>query len=156
MNPYQQRILERVKLFKIPLSIEIPPILDSPKHVPVSLEEVDELKATVARLQKEKEELHQKLCKVTTERNDLKFDINQRGKELDESQRATSNKKGKRKRVKYCLDTMGDELSERNKELWWTVKANNEWKAWRDKASKQRKMMREDFKEKNEHISKYL
>lgn len=79
-NPYQQRILERVKLIKIPLSIEIPPILDSPKHVHVSLEEVDELKATVAILQKEKEELHQKLCKVTTERNDLKFDINQIGK----------------------------------------------------------------------------
>lgn len=50
--PYQQWILERVKIFKLLLSIEIPTRHASPGLALISLEEVDEIRAKVARLEK--------------------------------------------------------------------------------------------------------
>lgn len=55
--PYQQWVIERFKNVKLPFSIEVPWRSASPELVLVSLEEVEELRATMARLEKEKEEL---------------------------------------------------------------------------------------------------
>lgn len=74
--PYQQWILERVKVVKLPFSIEVPPRPPALELVLVSLEEVEELRDTMARLEKEKEDMHQELYKLTNERKDLRFDLN--------------------------------------------------------------------------------
>ncbi|KAI5389942.1 hypothetical protein KIW84_075313 [Lathyrus oleraceus] len=65
--PYQQWVSERVKIMKIPFLIDIPLKSTSPKPVHVSLEEVEELRAMVARLGKKKEDLQPKLFKETGE-----------------------------------------------------------------------------------------
>lgn len=49
------------------------------------------------RLEKEKEELHVTLNRVSIEINDLKWNLDQKGKQLDESVDMVRVEKGKRK-----------------------------------------------------------
>lgn len=65
--PYRQWVLERVKIVKLPFSIEIPPRPATLEPILVSLEEVEELRAKVARLGKENEDLQLSLQHVTNE-----------------------------------------------------------------------------------------
>lgn len=72
---------------KLPFSIEIPPRPISPEPVPVSLKEVEELRATLARLEKQKEELQSNLNEATRENMVLKRKSDQRKEMLAKSQK---------------------------------------------------------------------
>lgn len=92
---------------------------------------------------KENEELNQRLCKVTLKRNDFIFNLSQIEREIIEIQGNASKVIGKRKRIKYFLDTIILELDERNEELQNVVKENKEFGAWWDTNLEERMLMRE-------------
>ncbi|KAI5402540.1 hypothetical protein KIW84_050234 [Lathyrus oleraceus] len=70
--PYQHWVSERIKVVKLPFSIEIPLKSTSPEPVPVSLEEVEELRTMVAKLGKENDDMQSELYKETGKKYDSK------------------------------------------------------------------------------------
>ncbi|XP_050895736.1 uncharacterized protein LOC127102408 [Lathyrus oleraceus] len=60
-EPYFQWVKEREEVIKMPFIIRIPVPLPEPKPTHVPIEEVEELKVTMARLEKENEELRLKI-----------------------------------------------------------------------------------------------
>lgn len=127
--PYQQWILERIKIVKLPFSIEIPTRHASSGLAPISLEEVDEIRAKVARLEKENEELHQKLLNNDIEKKELKASIGKRSKALIWSYINTSKEREKRKKISNGLESLGIELNQRKEKLQRGNKANKYCKA---------------------------
>lgn len=128
----------------------------APEPVPISLKEVEALRATIMRLTKENEELHQKLCNTTSEKSKLEINIGKRDNEIDESEGTAFHEAWKIQRVKYGLDTLESELNIRNEELRRATKANKDWKSWWDKAFEQRKMIKEASKARIEHLYRQL
>lgn len=77
-EPYRQWVIERVQEVNFPFTIELPTLPTSPEPIPISIEEVDKLKPTILRLEKEKEGLQANLNWVSHERNKLRFNLDQR------------------------------------------------------------------------------
>lgn len=78
--PYQQWVLERVKIVKLPFSIKVPPRPASPDPVPISLKEVEDLKSIIAKLEREKEKLQSEFNKATGETMVLKRKVTKKRK----------------------------------------------------------------------------
>ncbi|KAI5387388.1 hypothetical protein KIW84_073497 [Lathyrus oleraceus] len=125
--PYQQWVSERIKIAKIPFSIEIPLKSTSPKPVPVYLEEVEKLRAMVAKLRKEKEDLQFELYKETRENMILNRKRNQRKELLEESHKknrwkrlwdlATKKKKDVREELESQIQELKEQLRSSEAEL---------------------------------------
>lgn len=91
--------------------------LEFPKPTHISIEEVDELKATTLRLEKENEGLRWNLDLVTHERNRIKWDLNQEGKRIKVSMEMFKVKRGETKQmiagllsVIFNLDSLNQQL----------------------------------------------
>ncbi|KAI5384239.1 hypothetical protein KIW84_071301 [Lathyrus oleraceus] len=100
---------KRENLFEIPLKST------SPEPVPVSLEEVEELRAMVAKLGKEKDDLQSELYKETRKNMILKRKSNQRKSNqmkelLEESRKKNRIEQDLKERVLECLDQVDSGL----------------------------------------------
>lgn len=71
-EPYTQWVKERVKKVKLPFDIKLPTQPRSSNPIPITMEEGGELKETILRLEKEKEELQGQLNKSSGENSELK------------------------------------------------------------------------------------
>lgn len=116
-EPYYIWVKERVQKIKLPFSYEvlISPHIPKPTHVPI--QEAEEFKALVAKLEKENEELHLKLHQVTFERNKLRFDLIHKENQHGESRETATEERRKQKRVGDCLIGACLELGQRDQEL---------------------------------------
>lgn len=81
-EPYFRWVKEMVEVIKMSFIIRIPVPLPEPKPTHIPIEEVRELKATMARLEKENEELKLKLQQVTNEKNTIKWELERNDVEL--------------------------------------------------------------------------
>jgi hypothetical protein len=125
-EPYPQWIKERVKNIKLPF-ILIPSSQPSqPDPVSTSVEEVDELKATIERLEREKEDLQQQLHQTSYERNKFKFHFEEKIKQLKRSEEMVEEERAKKERVDECLEGVTNKIQERNDRL------NQAWKEIKD------------------------
>lgn len=116
-EPYHKWVKEWAQKIKLPFNCEvpIPPQAHEPTHVPI--QEAEELKATITKLEKENEEIHPRLKEVTSEINKLRFNLGQKEKQLGESEEATIEERDKRKRFKHCLEGTSLDLDHRNQEI---------------------------------------
>ncbi|XP_050916624.1 uncharacterized protein LOC127131752 [Lathyrus oleraceus] len=114
---YFHWVREMVEVIKMPFIIWIlVPFPESkPTHIPI--EEVDELKATMARLEKENEELKLKLQQVTNEKNTMKWELERKDVQLQENVEKFNKEVHKRKKIKVgleqaklCLDTLKGQM----------------------------------------------
>lgn len=64
--------------FNIKMLVPLP----EPKPTHILIDKEKEIRATIAKLTKENEELHQKNCKATTNKYELKYHLGKRNKEL--------------------------------------------------------------------------
>ena len=126
--PYQQWISERIKVVKLPFSIEIPLRSTSPEPIPVSLEEVEELRAMVAKLGKEKDDLQSELYKETGKNMILKRKSNQRKELLEESRKKNRIEQDLKERVLECLDQANSGLGSLHDQLSKAKRDGQEWK----------------------------
>lgn len=83
-EPYFQWVREKVELIKMSLNIKMLAPLPDPNPTNIPVEEAEELRATIIRLTKENEELHQKLCKAAIDRDEFKYHVGKRNNELSE------------------------------------------------------------------------
>jgi archaellum component FlaC len=122
-EPYPQWVKERAKSIKLPFIIIPSTQPSSPKPVPVSIEEVNELRATISRLEKEEQGVENDLHQVSYERNKLKFDLGKAKEKLERTEEMAREEKGKRERVSVCLAGATEE-SQKHKQ--WLDQANKE------------------------------
>lgn len=80
-EPYYQWGIERSWDIKFPFILDPPTQPPPPEPILVSLEEVGELRASILILEQEKEELQNNLHKFSYERNELRFNLKEKGKD---------------------------------------------------------------------------
>ncbi|KAI5400828.1 hypothetical protein KIW84_065621 [Lathyrus oleraceus] len=115
---YTHWVKERVHLTKLPFMIDptyVPDILD---HILVSIEEVDRLKAIIARLEQDKESLEHILYDATCEKNKISYDLKQKDKQLLENMEELEAERSKRQKkrglfsVKVNFENINSKLKE--------------------------------------------
>ncbi|GAU40821.1 hypothetical protein TSUD_398050, partial [Trifolium subterraneum] len=144
-EPYSHWIKERVKKIGLPFILTPSSQPSPPEPMPTSIEEVNELKATIERLEKEKGDLQQQLYHTTHECNKFKFHFEEKRKQLAESIKRTEEEKAKKERVDDCLAGVTNEVKERNRRLDKAWKENKDWKDLWEHTLRSRKEMRERF-----------
>ncbi|KAI5396864.1 hypothetical protein KIW84_062915 [Lathyrus oleraceus] len=142
-EPYFQWVKERVQIIKMPFVIRMPIPLPEPKLTHVPIEEMEELKATMAKLEKENEELQTKLQQTINEKNNMKWELERKEAQLQAHVEKFNKEEHKRKKIKmgleqadHCLDTLKGQLRQTQKECqdnehWWHL-ATKENKTIRD------------------------
>ncbi|WJX77329.1 hypothetical protein P8452_60649 [Trifolium repens] len=113
---YRQWVKERVQKVKLPFIVEAPIPPKSPEPIPISIEEADELKATIAQLNKEKEELQASLLKATQENSELKWEKVQKDKIIEGSNKRLRIEEDEGRKVRDCLGGANSQLKHKNKE----------------------------------------
>ncbi|CAK8561578.1 unnamed protein product [Lathyrus sativus] len=141
--PFRQWVLERVKIVKLPFSIEAPPKLTTPQPVPVSVEEVEEMRVKIAQLGKENKDLQVKLQNVTNEKNHMRYEIERKDKRIEEMGSKINEEKGKRKRTKVCINQADSCLESLKEQLDHAHRKWRENEQWYLLATKQNKEIRE-------------
>ncbi|KAI5445919.1 hypothetical protein KIW84_013954 [Lathyrus oleraceus] len=142
-EPYFQWVKERVQIIKIPFVIRTPIPLPEPKLTHVPIEEMEELKTAMAKLEKENEELQTKLQQTINEKNNMKWELERKDAQLQAHVEKFNKEEHKIKRIKmgleqadHCLDTLKGQLRQAQKECqdnerWWHL-ATKENKTIRD------------------------
>ncbi|KAI5399784.1 hypothetical protein KIW84_064929 [Lathyrus oleraceus] len=142
-EPYFQWVKERVQIIKVPFVIRTPIPLPEPKLTHVPIEEMEELKTTMAKLEKENEELQTKLQQTINEKNNMKWELERKEAQLQAHVEKFNKEEHKRKKIKvgleqadHCLDTLKGQLRQAQKECqdnerWWHL-ATKENKTIRD------------------------
>lgn len=108
-----------MEVIKIPFIIRIAMPLPEHKLTHIPIEEAEELRATIARLGKENEELQLNLQQVTDEKNKMKWELERKNAQLQVNKEKFNKEEHKRKKVKVCiekvdlcLDTIKDQLKQ--------------------------------------------
>ncbi|XP_050915319.1 uncharacterized protein LOC127130335 [Lathyrus oleraceus] len=130
-EPYYQWFVKRSQEVKLSFILDPPTQPPPPEPIPVSIEEVEALKATIARLGQENEELHINLQQVSNERNEMKWELERKKAQLEATEEKVYKEEHKRKKVKVgieqadlCLETIKEQLKQVEKECqknkrWW-------------------------------------
>ncbi|KAI5388637.1 hypothetical protein KIW84_074350 [Lathyrus oleraceus] len=112
-EPYFQWVKERVQIIKMSFVIRTPIPLPEPKLTHVPIEEMEELKTTMAKLEKENEELQTKLQQTINEKNNMKWELDRKEAQLQAYVEKFNKEEHKRKKIKvgleqadHCLDTL--------------------------------------------------
>ncbi|XP_050890084.1 uncharacterized protein LOC127095441 [Lathyrus oleraceus] len=130
-EPYFQWVKERVQIIKMSFVIRTPIPLPEPKLTHVPIEEMEELKTAMAKLEKENEELQIKLQQTINEKNNMKWDLERKEAQLQAHVEKFNKEEHKRNKIKvgleqadHCLDTLKGQLRQAQKECqdnerWW-------------------------------------
>lgn len=102
-------------MIKLPFEIDPTCLPDEPDISPISIEEVDRLKPAIAKLEKDKENLEYNLYDMTYEKNLVSYDLEQKDKQLLESQKEIKTERSKRQKILGGLLGAGFNLETLNK-----------------------------------------
>lgn len=142
-EPYYQWVTRRSQEIKLPFILDPPTQPSPPEPIPVSMEEVEALRATIARLGRENEELQTSFQQVSNERNEIKWELERKKAQLEATEEKVDKEEHKRKKVKvgmeqadHCLETIKEQLRQVEKECqknkrWW-LRATEEKKEVRE------------------------
>ncbi|KAI5428515.1 hypothetical protein KIW84_033483 [Lathyrus oleraceus] len=142
-EPYHQWVTRRSQEIKLPFILNPPTQPPPPEPIPVSMEEVEALRATIARLGRENEELQTSFQQVSNERNEIKWELERKKAQLEATEEKVDKEERKRKKVKvgmeqadHCLETIKEQLRQVEKECqknkrWW-LRATEEKKEVRE------------------------
>ena len=87
-------------MIKIPFVIQTPIPLPEPKLTHVPIEEMEELKTTMAKLEKENEELQIKLQQTINEKNNMKWELERKEAQLQAHVEKFNKEEHKIKKIK--------------------------------------------------------
>jgi hypothetical protein len=150
---YRQWVKERVQEVKLPFIVKTPIPPKSPEPIPISIEEADELKATIAQLNKEKEELQASLLKATQENCELKWERVQKDKIIEDSNKRLRIEGDEGLKVRNCLGGANSQLKHKNKErdelLSITYKLKDQW----EKSQVDVKELKEELENARQHLN---
>jgi len=101
---------------KLPFIVKTPIPPRFPEPIPISIEEADDLKATIAQLNKAKEEMQATLLKATQENCKLKMEGLRKDKIIESSNKRLRLEEDEKRRVQDCLGGANSQLKHKNKE----------------------------------------
>ncbi|KAI5441083.1 hypothetical protein KIW84_010516 [Lathyrus oleraceus] len=142
-EPYHQWVTRRSQEIKLPFILDPPTQPPPPEPILVSMEKVEALRATIARLGRENEELQTSFQQVSNERNEIKWELERKKAQLEATEEKVNKEEHKRKKVKvgmeqadHCLETIKEQLRQVEKECqknrrWW-LRATEEKKEVRE------------------------
>ncbi|KAI5435750.1 hypothetical protein KIW84_022251 [Lathyrus oleraceus] len=110
-------IREKVHLVKLPFRIDPTYVPDMPNPITVSTNEVNRLKATIARLEQDKEILEHSLYDATYEKNQISYDLEQKDKQLLENMEELWTERSKRQKTLGGLFSVGVNFENLNGKL---------------------------------------
>ncbi|XP_050888723.1 uncharacterized protein LOC127093868 [Lathyrus oleraceus] len=142
-EPYYQWVMKRSQEVKLPFILDPPTQPPPPEPIPISIEEVEALRATIARLGREKEELQISLQQVSNERNKMKWELERKMAQLEETEEKVDKEEHKRKKMKVGMeqaDLYLETIKEQLKQVEKKCQKNNRW--WL-RATKEKKEVRE-------------
>jgi regulator of replication initiation timing len=96
--------------------LEPPTQQGSSEPIPISVEEVEELKETILKLEKEKEDLQTKLEKTTQENKELRWENTRKEQIIEESNKRLKVEEFKKTMVKDGLKSASEDLEARNRQ----------------------------------------
>jgi chromosome segregation ATPase len=144
---YPHWVIERAKLIKLPFVLAPSTQPSLPEPASMSMEEVNDLRATIIRLEKEKEEVKNNLHQVSYERNKLNFDLTKAKKRIEKIEETAKEEKEKKERVSAGL---AGATKETQKHKRWLEEAKKEVRTLRglwEKTLKGKNEMKEQFEE---------
>ncbi|XP_050916487.1 uncharacterized protein LOC127131616 [Lathyrus oleraceus] len=130
-EPYYQWVTKRSQEINLPFILDPPTQPPPPEPTHVSIEEAKVLKATIARIRRENEELQISFQQVSNERNEMKWELERKKAQLEATEEKVDKEEHKRKKVKVgmeqadlYLETIKAQLKQVKKECpknkrWW-------------------------------------
>ncbi|WJX34038.1 hypothetical protein P8452_22188 [Trifolium repens] len=150
---YRQWVKERVQKVKLLFIVKAPIPPKSAEPVPIAIEEADELKATIAQLNKEKEELQVSLFKDTQENCELKWEKVQKDKIIEGSNKRLRIEEDEGRKVLDCLGGANSQLKHKNIErdelLSIAYKLKDQW----EKSQVDVKELKEELENVRQHLN---
>ncbi|GAU51825.1 hypothetical protein TSUD_416110 [Trifolium subterraneum] len=135
----------------------IPP--GSPEPIPISIEEIDQFKAAIQQLNKEKEELQASLLKATQENCELKREGIQKDKVIGDIGERLRLEEGEILKLRGCLGGANSQLKKKNQErdeiLHKAYKLKEYWEKSQGEGSKLREELEEAKQEFHSMANKY-
>ncbi|XP_058724228.1 uncharacterized protein LOC131595776 [Vicia villosa] len=131
--PYTTWVQERVGKILLPFVVDPAYKPDSPDPVPLSIEEIEGIKAALEASQKEKEKLELDLHQLTNERSQLRFDLKDKNQELQAMKEENDRQRSKRKRATEGYLSANFNLEAHNERL---EQADREIARWRRRYEK--------------------
>lgn len=125
---YTSWVKEMVHLIKLPFVIDPTYLLDIPDPIPMSTEEVDRLRETIVRLEKDKESLEHSLYDMTYKNNQVSYDLEQRDKQLLKNREELQAERSKRQKTLGGLFSTEVDFKNINKKLKETQAKGQRWK----------------------------
>ncbi|XP_058771324.1 uncharacterized protein LOC131644755 [Vicia villosa] len=121
---YTAWVQERVKKVLLPFVVDPAYKPDSPDPVPLSIEEIEGVRAALEASRKEKEKLELDLHQLTNERSQLRFDLKEKNQELQAMKEENDRQRSKRKRAtegylsaNFNLEAHDERLEQANAEI---------------------------------------
>ncbi|KAI5419895.1 hypothetical protein KIW84_043882 [Lathyrus oleraceus] len=128
----------------------------SPEPDLVSVEEVEELQAMLAKLGKEKEDLQSEFYKEIGENMILKRKSNQRKELFEEIRKKNRIEQYLKEKVLECLDQADNGLGSLHDQLAKAKRDGQKWKHWWDLATKQKNEVREELEAQIQELKEQL
>lgn len=143
-EPYRQWVMERVKEVKLPFNVEIIVPPPEPEPTQASKEEVGALRAMIAQLIKENEELRSKLHTMDKKNARLGRKREDDAELLVESRKRAQIKEDLKEKYQDCLIGADLGLTSLHKQLRQTEKECGEAHHWFELALKEKKALRDE------------
>lgn len=114
---YADWVKSRAKMIKLSYPWEPSMCIKTIKPYAVVVYEVDLLKETITKLEKENTDLHSSLIKVTSKKNTLKASLSQKRERFNKEDTDIQIEKNKRRKVGYSLKGSFETIANKKKEL---------------------------------------
>ena len=120
------------------------PLQETPECVPITNEEVEELRAILSKSEEEKNQLQEKLEKALQDNRDLRTENTLKGKFIEKSNKRIKMEEKSKLNIQHCLRGANEELEGRNQERDEAIDNAHMWRElWTKSLVAEKNMQRE-------------
>ncbi|XP_058780714.1 uncharacterized protein LOC131654768 [Vicia villosa] len=127
---YTQWVINRVQINKLPFDIDPTYKSDVPDPLPMSVEEVEELKASLEKAQREKEGLEHDLYDLNYEKNQLQYELKKKEERIQKNNEQVDKERLKRKRATDGFISANFNLDSHNQQIKDVNLENEKLRGW--------------------------
>jgi chromosome segregation ATPase len=138
---------------KLPFIVKTPIPPRSPEPIPISIEEVEELKVTIAQLNKEKEKLQAIILKATQENCTLKWEGVWKDKIIESINKRLRLEEDERRKVHGCLGGANSQLKHKNQERDELLDRAHELRELSKRSQVEGNKLKEELEDAKQHIT---
>ncbi|XP_058733001.1 uncharacterized protein LOC131604584 [Vicia villosa] len=142
---YTQWVINRVQINKLPFDIDPAYKSDVPDPLPMSVEEVEELKASLEKAQREKDRLEHDLYDLNYEKNQLQYELKKKEEQIQKNNEQVDKERLKRKRATDGFISANFNLDSHNQQIKDVNLENERLRGWYTQALKDKRTIEIDL-----------